>query len=52
MLAGTTLYAATVVPVVHYTMGGLEINAKGEVLSAASGEAIPGLYAAGEASGG
>jgi succinate dehydrogenase/fumarate reductase flavoprotein subunit len=38
-------------PYVHHTMGGIEINAKAEVLST-GGEVIPGLYAAGECVGG
>lgn len=36
---------------VHYTMGGLATNVKAEVLDI-SGEPIPGLFAAGEATGG
>ena len=36
---------------VHHTMGGVEINALCQVLSTA-GEVIPGLYAAGEVTGG
>ena len=35
----------------HHTMGGLKINTNTEVLDA-SGNAIPGLYAAGEVTGG
>lgn len=38
-------------PNVHHTMGGIEINAKTEVLDTA-GKVIPGLYAAGECIGG
>jgi cytochrome b involved in lipid metabolism len=44
-------YVAQVTPAVHYTMGGLEINASGECLNA-GGDVIPGLYAAGEVMGG
>lgn len=43
--------AAIVTPVVHYTMGGLKINAKAEVLNK-KGQPIPGLYCAGECAGG
>ena len=38
-------------PGIHHTMGGLVINTSAEVLTA-SGEAIPGLFAAGEVTGG
>ena len=38
-------------PALHHTMGGLKINASTEVLNE-NGEAIPGLYAAGEVCGG
>ncbi len=46
-----TLYALTVQPGVHHTMGGLKINTETEVLTE-DGTAIPGLYAAGEVTGG
>ena len=36
---------------IHHTMGGLKINTATEVLTEAD-EAIPGLYAAGEVTGG
>lgn len=36
---------------VHYTMGGIRINEHAQALDA-QGQVIPGLYAAGEASGG
>ncbi|BDY06080.1 flavocytochrome c [Ferrimonas sp. YFM] len=39
-------------PKVHYCMGGVQINTKAEVIAAASGEPIPGLYAGGEVAGG
>merc|ERR1711869_91031 len=42
---------AIVTPPIHYCMGGLEINTKGEVESTAGG-VIGGLYAAGEIAGG
>jgi len=38
-------------PGVHYTMGGISINGKAQAL-AKGGKPIPGLYAAGEATGG
>ncbi len=44
-------YASLRTPTVHYTMGGIEINANAEVLDA-DGEVIPGLYAAGEVTSG
>lgn len=44
-------YAVKVTAGVHHTMGGLEINANTEVLNE-KGEVIPGLFAAGEVTGG
>jgi len=44
-------YALTVQPGIHHTMGGLAISPAAEVLSE-SGDAIPGLFAAGEVTGG
>ena len=44
-------YAVPQWPAIHHTMGGLQINTKTQVLDR-EGELIPGLYAAGEASGG
>ncbi len=44
-------YAAKKVPTVHHTMGGLRINERAQVLNT-KGEVIPGLYAAGEVTGG
>ena len=44
-------YAAPRVPTVHHTMGGVEINVNCEVLDA-DGNVIPGLFAAGEVTGG
>jgi len=40
-----------VVPVVHYTMGGIKIDGQARALDG-KGRPIPGLYAAGEVSGG
>mmetsp|Transcript_3486 Transcript_3486/g.6939 ORF Transcript_3486/g.6939 Transcript_3486/m.6939 type:complete len:620 (-) Transcript_3486:282-2141(-) len=45
-------FVAHVTPVVHYTMGGLLIDNKANVLRADNKQQIPGLYAAGEAAGG
>ena len=44
-------YAVRVKPAIHHTMGGLGVNAQTQVLRA-DGSAIPGLYAAGEVTGG
>eukprot|EP00435_Cladocopium_sp_Y103_P066754 s274_g29.t1 len=44
------LYVAFVTPTLHYCMGGLAINQRAEVLR--DGEALPGLYGAGEVTGG
>ncbi|HEY4432735.1 MAG TPA: flavocytochrome c [Paenibacillus sp.] len=44
-------YAIKIAPGIHYTMGGVKINTNTEVLNK-DGAAIPGLYAAGEVTGG
>ena len=44
-------YAIEIAPAVHHTMGGIKINPKTEVLTK-EGTPIPGLYAAGEVTGG
>ncbi|WP_205408749.1 flavocytochrome c [Enterococcus timonensis] len=44
-------YAITIAPGIHYTMGGVKINTKTEVLKT-DGSSIPALYAAGEVTGG
>merc|ERR1711884_691250 len=44
-------YVAIITPVIHYCMGGLEIDTDSAVLGS-DGTAIPGLYAAGEVAGG
>ena len=44
-------YAIKIAPGIHHTMGGLKINTKTEVLKK-DGSVIPGLYAAGEVTGG
>jgi flavocytochrome c len=50
-IAGHT-WLMVVTPALHYSMGGLAIDADARVLSAATGEPIGGLYAAGEVCGG
>lgn len=44
-------YAIQIAPGVHHTMGGIQINTAAEVLKA-DGTVIPGLFAAGEVTGG
>ena len=44
-------YAIKIAPGIHHTMGGLKINTDAQVLDT-DGSIIPGLYAAGEATGG
>ncbi|MGX6962922.1 flavocytochrome c [Vagococcus xieshaowenii] len=44
-------YAIKIAPGIHHTMGGLKINANTQVLDK-DGKAIPGLFAAGEVTGG
>ena len=44
-------YAVPITTTIHHTMGGLKINEKTQVLDA-DGKVIPGLYAAGEITGG
>ena len=50
-LATAPYYAILVTPGIHHTMGGLKINSRTEVINK-SGEVIPGLFAAGEVTGG
>ncbi|MBU3106354.1 flavocytochrome c [Clostridium gasigenes] len=45
------VYAILVTPAVHHTMGGLKINTNAEVLNTEN-NVIPGLFAAGEVTGG
>lgn len=47
-----TFYVAIITPVVHYTMGGLHITPDAEVIHKGTGLPLPGLYAAGEVTGG
>ena len=44
-------YAVRVKPAIHHTMGGLSVNTETQVLTA-DGRPIPGLFAAGEVTGG
>lgn len=44
-------YAIEIEPVLHHTMGGIKINSKAEVINQ-NGDPVPGLYAAGEVTGG
>jgi NAD(P)H-flavin reductase len=53
----TGFVVARVTPVIHYCMGGVQINGSGEAQQPASGSfskkcTLPGLYAAGEVTGG
>merc|ERR1712146_844682 len=48
--AAEPFYVAIITPVIHYCMGGLETTVKGECVR--NGQALPGLYVAGEAAGG
>jgi len=48
--AAEPFHVAIITPVIHYCMGGVEVNAAGECLG--EGGRIPGLYAAGEVAGG
>ncbi|MCR5605265.1 MAG: flavocytochrome c [Treponema sp.] len=50
-LATGPYYAVEVGPAIHHTMGGLKINTNAEVLDK-NGNLIPGLFAAGEVTGG
>merc|ERR1719486_1358648 len=50
-VAAEPFYVAIITPVIHYCMGGLEVDVDGAVLGP-NCKAIPGLYAAGEVAGG
>ena len=53
LTSGNALYVGTVTPVLHYCQGGLAIDTSGRVLrSVKPPVAIPGLFAAGEVTGG
>ncbi|KAF2123944.1 Flavocytochrome c [Dothidotthia symphoricarpi CBS 119687] len=47
----SVVYVGSVTPVVHFTMGGVLINERSEVVGE-DGQAIPGLWGAGEVTGG
>merc|ERR1719377_305313 len=49
-VATESFYVAIITPVIHYCMGGLEIDERSRVFNAKK-QAIPGLYAAGEVAG-
>merc|ERR1712003_233704 len=49
-VATEPFYVAIITPVIHYCMGGSEVNAKGQVMG--KNGPILGLYAAGEVAGG
>lgn len=50
-LSNPPYYAVKISPGIHHCMGGVKINTSAEVIST-EGEAIPGLFAAGEVTGG
>merc|ERR1719261_1438339 len=50
-VASEPFYVAIITPVIHYCMGGLEVDVNSGCIGA-DGKAIPGLYAAGEVAGG
>ncbi len=50
--AGKPIYVMRLLPKVHYTMGGLNIDAEARVTDISTDKPIPGLYAAGESTGG
>lgn len=45
-------YAMRLSPKIHHTMGGVAINTEAQALDVMTGEVIPGLYCAGEITGG
>ncbi|QKF81996.1 flavocytochrome c [Halarcobacter ebronensis] len=52
LIAKAPFYGTKGVPKLHHTMGGLKINTKAQVISSYTKAPIPGLYAAGEITGG
>lgn len=50
-LSTAPFYAIQIAPGIHHTMGGIKINTNAQVIST-EGEVIPGLFAAGETTGG
>jgi flavocytochrome c len=51
-LGTAPIYVQRLMPKVHYTMGGININVKAQVTDIGNDQPIPGLYAAGESTGG
>jgi flavocytochrome c len=49
---GLPVYVQKLLPKVHYTMGGVNINAQAQVTDISTDKPIPGFYAAGESVGG
>lgn len=47
-----TFQVAVVTPVVHYTMGGIQVDEDAQVIYKKNSKAVPGLFAAGEVTGG
>ncbi|ORZ23972.1 FAD binding domain-containing protein [Absidia repens] len=52
MLTSPGYWLARITPCVHYTMGGLKINTDAQILSKDNETPIPGLFGAGEVTGG
>ncbi|AET39033.1 fumarate reductase Ecym_3562 [Eremothecium cymbalariae DBVPG len=52
LIPSSIIYVGEVTPVVHFTMGGVKINQKAQVITQRGGILAEGLYAAGEVSGG
>ncbi|KAI8887964.1 hypothetical protein K501DRAFT_268344 [Backusella circina FSU 941] len=52
LVPDTTYWVALITPVVHYTMGGLNMNVDAAILDEDASSVIPGLYGAGEVTGG
>ena len=50
-LSTAPFYAIQIAPGIHHTMGGIKIDTDAEVIST-DGSVIPGLFAAGETTGG
>lgn len=48
----TTYWVGLITPVIHYTMGGLSINSDAAILTEDDKSTIPGLFGAGEVTGG
>eukprot|EP01064_Diplonema_japonicum_P003844 TRINITY_DN1252_c2_g2_i1.p1 TRINITY_DN1252_c2_g2~~TRINITY_DN1252_c2_g2_i1.p1 ORF type:complete len:648 (+),score=236.19 TRINITY_DN1252_c2_g2_i1:65-2008(+) len=51
LVTDDTFYVGIVTPVIHYTLGGLKVNAEAEVLKE-DGSILPGVFAGGEVAGG